>query len=117
MAIALPVLTPERAKAALKDIIAALSLPDNLARLTEAKINAGNDMLLYMQLVFPLATQIQQEVIQDYGFPANREGLLQFTRTINLLIKEHNDISQMNDDLKSLLIPPMVMPYSHSSIN
>lgn len=43
-------------------------------KLNEAKTSAGNNMLMYMQHVFPLATQIQTEVIQNYGFTADREG-------------------------------------------
>ncbi|XP_035217080.1 protein C10-like isoform X2 [Stegodyphus dumicola] len=105
----------EKAKAALKDIISAFSLPDNVTRLNEAKDNAGNDMLMYMQLVFPLATQIQQEVIQSYGFPADREGLLQFMLTVKMLEKDDQEVLQMNADLRSLLLPPVVLPFSQSS--
>lgn len=61
--------------AALRDLIAALT-PDHVLILNEAKKNAGNDMLMHMQLVFPLTTQIQQEIIKNYGFPADREGEL-----------------------------------------
>ncbi|GFU24316.1 protein C10 [Nephila pilipes] len=111
------VLSIERAKASLRDIITALSMPDHATRLTEAKNNAGNDMMMYMQLVFPLATQIQQDVIQNYGFPADREGLLEFTRIIKMLAKENEEIAQMDEDLRSLLIPSMVLTYPQSNAN
>ncbi|CAL1265185.1 unnamed protein product [Larinioides sclopetarius] len=111
------VLSVERAKASLRDIIAALSLPDHAARITEAKNNAGNDMMMYMQLVFPLATQIQQDVIQNYGFPADREGLLEFTRIIKMLAKENEEIAQMDENLRSLLIPSMILPYPQTTSN
>lgn len=41
----------------------------------EAWEGAGNDMLKMMQVVFPLATQIQMTIIQKYGFPADGEGM------------------------------------------
>ncbi|GFX10812.1 protein C10 [Trichonephila clavipes] len=103
--------------ASLQDIISALSMPDHATRLTEAKNNAGNDMIMYMQLVFPLATQIQQDVIQNYGFPADREGLLEFTRIIKMLAKENEEVAQMDEDLRSLLIPSMVLTYPQTNAN
>ncbi|XP_076358411.1 protein C10 isoform X2 [Tachypleus tridentatus] len=66
--------TVEKAKVILEEILAAFNLPDNINRLDEARDNAGNDMLKHMQLVFPVATQIEIEVIQNYGFPPNGEG-------------------------------------------
>ncbi|KAG8193324.1 hypothetical protein JTE90_022954 [Oedothorax gibbosus] len=106
-------LSVENAKAALRDVIAALT-SDPTSRLNEAKNNSGNDMLMHMQLVFPLATQIQQDIIQNYGFPPDREGLLQFTQIIKIMEKDNEEILQMNEHLKSLLIPPLVLPYSQS---
>ncbi|GIZ00885.1 protein C10 [Caerostris extrusa] len=110
-------LSIEKAKASLKDIISALSLPDHATKLNEAKNNAGNDMMMYMQLVFPLTTQIQQDVVQNYGFSADREGLLEFTRIIKMLAKENEEIAQMNEDLRSLLIPSMILPYPQTAAN
>lgn len=40
----------------------------------EASDSAGNDMLKMMQIVFPVATQIQMEVIQKYGFSGDGDG-------------------------------------------
>lgn len=59
---------------ALQEILSAFTLPDNVTRLDEARDNAGNDMVKYMQLVFPVATQIQMEVLPNYGFQADGEG-------------------------------------------
>ncbi|XP_015909508.2 protein C10 [Parasteatoda tepidariorum] len=109
-----PVLTVDRAKAAIRDIITTYSLPEHAARLAEAKNNAGNDMLLHMQLVFPLATQIQQDVIPNYGFSSDKDGLLQFTQTIKTLAKENPDVAQLFEELKSYLIPSLVLPFSQS---
>jgi len=60
---------------ALRDILHAFQQSDNATRLDEAKDNAGNDMLRTMQMVFPMATQIQMEVIDKYGFPADGDGV------------------------------------------
>jgi len=58
----------------LTDILTALNTPENLQKITEAKENSGNEMLKMMQFVFPLVTQIQMDVIKNYGFPEGREG-------------------------------------------
>ena len=59
---------------ALQDILAAFRSPDNHVRLEEARDNAGNDMLKMMQVVFPVATQIQMDTIQKYGFSGDGDG-------------------------------------------
>lgn len=61
--------------AILTDILTALNTPENLQKITEAKENSGNEMLKMMQFVFPLVTQIQMDVIKNYGFPEGREGV------------------------------------------
>lgn len=61
--------------AILTDILAALNTPENLQKLSEIKENSGNEMLKMMQFVFPLVTQIQMDVIKNYGFPEGREGV------------------------------------------
>ena len=59
---------------ALTDILEAFKTAENFSRLEEARENAGNDMLRHMQVVFPIASQIQMEMIQKYGFPADGDG-------------------------------------------
>lgn len=59
---------------ALNDVLDALNKEENATRLDEARESAGNDMLKAMQLVFPLATQIEMGVIDKYGFVGNGEG-------------------------------------------
>ncbi|XP_023218398.1 protein C10-like [Centruroides sculpturatus] len=100
----------DKAKAALKDVLSAFSSPENVARLEEAKDNAGNDMLKHMQLVFPVATQIEMDVIQNYGFPGDGEGVIQFAQAIKQLEREHPDIAELNAEVRAHLIPPMVFP-------
>lgn len=58
----------------LSEVIQAFALPENAARMEEAKESASNDMGKMLQLVLPVATQIQQEVIKAYGFNNEGEG-------------------------------------------
>ena len=59
---------------ALKDVLDAFETPENKTRMDEVKDAAGNDMMKMMQIVFPVVTQIQQEVIAKYGFTTDGEG-------------------------------------------
>lgn len=58
----------------LSEVIQAFSVPENAARMEEARESACNDMGKMLQLVLPVATQIQQEVIKAYGFNNEGEG-------------------------------------------
>lgn len=58
----------------LSEVIQAFAVPENAARMEEAKESACNDMGKMLQLVLPVATQIQQEVIKAYGFNNEGEG-------------------------------------------
>lgn len=62
--------------AVLKDVLTAFDTAENMIRMDEAHDNAGNDMMKMMQVVFPVVTQIQQEVIHKYGFTADGDGEL-----------------------------------------
>ena len=57
------------------DILKAFSLPENQLRMDKARESAGNDMLKSMQIVFPVATQIQQQTIAKYGFSEDGDGM------------------------------------------
>lgn len=65
----------------LSEVIQAFSVPENAARMEEARESACNDMGKMLQLVLPVATQIQQEVIKAYGFNNEGEG-----ETLQILI-------------------------------
>ena len=58
----------------LHDVLSAFKVPENASRLDEARDNAGSDMMKMMQIVFPVTTQIQMEVIKKYGFSADGDG-------------------------------------------
>lgn len=60
--------------AALADVLEAFRSTENATKMSEARDNAGNDMLKMMQIVFPIATQIQMGVIQKYGFSNDGDG-------------------------------------------
>ena len=59
---------------ALADILEAFRLPENTKRMREAQESAGNDMLKTMQIVFPVATMIQMEIMPKYGFTGDGDG-------------------------------------------
>ena len=59
---------------ALHEILKAYKQPENVRNMKEAWEGTGNDMLKMMQIVFPMATQIQMEVIGKYGFPVDGDG-------------------------------------------
>ena len=67
----------------MKDILDAFEQTENAAKIKEARDNAGNDMLKMMQIVFPVTTQIQMEVIKKYGFSGDGEG----EPSLNFLIR------------------------------
>ena len=94
-------------KEALQDVLAAFRQKENASRLNEAKDNAGNDMLRMMQIVFPLATQIQMEVIGKYGFPGDGDGIIRFTQAVKMYEKQDQEVTLLNRELKSFLIPSM----------
>ncbi|XP_061189244.1 protein C10-like [Saccostrea echinata] len=94
---------------ALNDILDAFKEGDNFQRLEEAKVAAGNDMLRCMQIVFPVATNIQMDVIERYGFPADGEGIIRFTQAVKMYEKQDEEIQQLNHTLKTILIPTVTV--------
>ncbi|KAK7478452.1 hypothetical protein BaRGS_00030298 [Batillaria attramentaria] len=94
-------------KAALSDVLDAFKLPDNAMRLNEARDTAGNDMLKGMQIVFPVVSQIQMDVIQKYGFVADGDGLVQFTKAVRLYETQDAEVACLNQELRTFLMPPV----------
>ena len=68
----------------LGEVIQAFSVPENVARMEEARESACNDMGKMLQLVLPVATQIQQEVIKAYGFNNEGEGTAMFNCILHI---------------------------------
>ena len=100
-------LTIAQTKEALRDILAAFEKGENARRLEEARERAGNDMLKTMQTVFPLLVQIQEEVIQKYGFTADGDGSLKFLNICRDYEQNDAEIRQMNATLKNIFLPPL----------
>ncbi|GFS18370.1 protein C10-like [Elysia marginata] len=98
-------------KAALQEILATFCLPDNAARLEEVRLAAGNNMLRAMQTVFPIAAQMQMNVIQQYGFLADGEGLVQFAKAVRMYEDQDQEVRQLNSRLRTFLIPPVNVPH------
>ncbi|XP_060562028.1 protein C10-like [Ruditapes philippinarum] len=94
-------------KGALQEILFAFREPGNVRRLDEARDHAGNDMLRAMQTVFPVASQIQMEVIEKYGFPSDGDGVIRFTQAVKVYEKQDQDVAQLNSQLRAILIPPI----------
>ncbi|KAI0229889.1 Protein C10 [Lamellibrachia satsuma] len=100
----------EDAKLALLDILNAFKVPENLVLLEEARERAGNDMLKTMQIVFPITTQIQMQIISKYGFPADGDGIVRFAQTIKLYEKQDAELAKLNTELFSVIMPQMAAP-------
>ncbi|MEQ2229939.1 hypothetical protein ILYODFUR_024048 [Ilyodon furcidens] len=99
-----------RLSVVLSEVIQAFSVPENAARMEEARESACNDMGKMLQLVLPVATQIQQEVIKAYGFNNEGEGVLKFARLVKMYETQDPEIAAMSAKLKSLLLPPLSTP-------
>ncbi|KAK5879852.1 hypothetical protein CesoFtcFv8_022931 [Champsocephalus esox] len=105
-----PTLTVEQTRVVLSEVIQAFSVPDNAARMEEARESSCNDMGKMLQLVLPVSTQIQQEVIKAYGFNNEGEGVLKFARLVKMYETQDPEIAAMSVKLKSLLLPPLSTP-------
>lgn len=103
----------EAAREILIDIIRTVNQPENSKKLSEAKANAGKEMLLMMTHVFPLLMQIQTDVIKKYGFPGNREGLMQFAQMAREMEKDDQEISRLRSQLRAIYMPPIEINTTH----
>ncbi|XP_033109768.1 protein C10-like [Anneissia japonica] len=75
----------------------------------EVRDAAGNDMMKMMQKVFPVATQIQQQVIQNYGFTAYGKGTIKFTQEVRRFEHQDPDIASLAQRLKAIFLPPLLV--------
>ncbi|CAM9707727.1 protein C10 [Lethenteron reissneri] len=112
---AAPTLSVDQAKAVLAEVLAAFALPENASRMEEARDGAANDMCRTLQLVLPLATQIQQDVVKTYGFTNDGEGVLKFTRLIRSYESQDPEIASMAASLKAMFIPPLPAALPHTN--
>lgn len=105
-------LSSENAKIILADLLSAFNSPENATRLEEARDSAGNDMLKMMQFVFPLAAEIQMDIIKNYGFSRDGKGATQFALAVKTLEKDDSEIANLNNKLRSYFIPSMIQSQS-----
>lgn len=99
--------TIETGRNILIEIIKTVNQPDNSKRLSEAKASAGKEMIAMMQFVFPLVMQIQMDVIKNFGFPATREGLVQFEQLVREMEREDTEISRLRSQIRAIYLPPI----------
>jgi len=99
-------LTLEEARAAIKEVVAAFNTPENLAKMMNAKQEAGADIMKMMTIVLPVAMSIQQTVITKFGYAADQQGVMQFTQAIRVH-EADPEISVLAQQLKSQFLPKM----------
>lgn len=97
---------------------------------------AGNDMLKRMQLVYPILTRIQMEVIRSHGFSGDIEGtfeesydclitynagiligLMKFCQEIAQLERDDDEIKKLNDDLREIFLPRIPTSFTDTNEN
>ena len=111
--------TIERGRVALAAILSAFESPPHHARIVAAKQEAGNSMIRYQQIVFPLCTEVQLGVIAQFGFQPDGEGIIQFTQHIKIMEKEDQEVARLAQLVKNYFIPPLNLPamsQSHSHL-
>lgn len=101
--------TSETGRNILGDIIKTCNHPDNSKRLSEAKAAAGKEMIMMMHLVFPQVMQIQIDIIKNYGFPGNREGLIQFEQLVRDLEKDDSEVARLRAQIRAIYLPPITI--------
>lgn len=104
--------THDTGRTVLQDIYKTLNMAENAKKISEAK-SGGGGMTNTIQIIFPLVMQTQIEVIKKYGFPANREGLVQFSQLIRDMENEDEDIAKLRQQIRSIYLPPMVINTSN----
>lgn len=104
--------TIEKGRAALAGILSAFESPHQAARINAARQEAGNSMIRYQQIVFPLCTEIQLGVISQFGFPPDGEGIIQFTQHIKMMEREDQEVARLFQMVRNYLIPPISAPHS-----
>lgn len=102
--------TVERGRAALAAILSAFESPPHAGRILAAKQEAGNSMIRYQQIVFPLCTEVQLGVIAQFGFQPDGEGIIQFTQHIKIMEKEDQEVARLAQLVKNYFIPPLNLP-------
>ncbi|XP_037784571.1 protein C10-like [Penaeus monodon] len=104
--------TADKAKVALREILAALTGGEVLEALEAAREAAGNDMVALMTRVFPLVTQVTTQVIGKYGFTQDGVGAIQFEHAMKSLGQDDPEIARLHTQVRSYFLPAVVIPPS-----
>ncbi|KAJ5078087.1 protein c10 [Anaeramoeba ignava] len=98
-------LTVDEARSAIREVVAAFNEPANLEKMNKARAEAGDDLAKMMQIVVPVALQIQTEVIKKYGFEPDNKGVMAFTMAIKAHSPNDEEISRLEAELKKKFLP------------
>lgn len=66
----------------------------------------AGDLMKMMQHVLPIAIQIQQSVIEKYGFTPDQAGVAEFSQAIRAHSKDE-EVSKLTEEMKSRFMPKM----------
>lgn len=112
---AIPTLTNETAILILNKTLEELESPENVHKLDEARSNVGNEMLKMMQCLFPIVMQIQIDVIKDFGFPENREGIIKFAQMLRALERDDPEVARLHSLIRAYYLPPVSVNATNES--
>ncbi len=96
------------ARQALVDLLNAFQNPKNLERLETARAEAGNDMTKQMQIVFPVVSAIQSDVVARFGFSADGEGVVQFIQHVKAIERQDPEVRRLHKLVRAYFIPPLI---------
>ncbi|XP_045685317.1 protein C10-like, partial [Phyllostomus hastatus] len=103
-------LSDEKTNMVLAKVIQVFWAPENAIHIDEARDNTYNDKSKMLQFVLPVATQIQQEVINAYGFSCDEKSVLKFACLVKSYEAQDPKIASLSSKLKALFLPPMTLP-------
>lgn len=112
----IPPLSVETAVLILNKMLDELQSPENVQKLDEARDNVGNEMLKMMQHLFPVVMQIQMEVIQDFGFPEGREGIIKFAQMLRTLERENEEVARLHNLIKAYYLPSVSINANNETV-
>mmetsp|Transcript_27234 Transcript_27234/g.37565 ORF Transcript_27234/g.37565 Transcript_27234/m.37565 type:complete len:138 (+) Transcript_27234:136-549(+) len=100
-------LTLDQTREALVEVEKLLGEPANNQLLEGAKTAGGQDPMMLMMMVMPVAVQILTPVLQKYGFPCDQAGGMQFLAAMGAH-KEDPAVVTKATEIKSKFIPPQL---------
>lgn len=104
-----PTLTLEQTKEALAMVEPILSDPANKAQLEQVKGMAGQDMMMVMMVVMPLAAQLMAPVLTKFGFPADQGGVMMFFMAAGAH-KSDPELQKKAAELRDKFVPESLAP-------